>query len=255
MHCHDVLGISETASIEEIKSAYALKMQFLASSCKKIPADAYITKQNELDLAQSDCIKWCSQNKSEKLKLRMEEVKKEGKHTTRMYSVCFGPCTFTDFCCGAACDGSSVNPPTCCEQSTGSQTCPIICDAIIWAPGVIYVGYHIIRFLCEIIADAFRNRARVKEERIRARIADLRSQLASTSQKRTQLEQQLGPESDKLSYLEAFTVVFSNMGIQNPSVITAEQETRVKDLRNNILACHDLERTLRSEITSNEQKL
>lgn len=83
MHCHDVLGISETASIEEIKSAYALKMQFLASSCEKIPTDAYTTKQNELDLAQSDCIMWCSQNKSEKLKLRMEEVKKEGKHTTR----------------------------------------------------------------------------------------------------------------------------------------------------------------------------
>lgn len=255
MHCHDVLGLSETASVEEINIAYDQKMQFLISSYGKIPTDAYTTKQSELKLAQRDCITWCSQNKSEKLKLRMEETKKESKHTTRMYSVCFGPCTFTDFCCGAACDGSSVNPPTCCEQSTGSQTCPIICDAIIWAPGVIYVGYHVIRFLCEMIADGVRNRARAKEERVRARIADLRSQLASTSQKRTQLEQQLGPESDILSYLEAFTSAFSSMGVENTSVITSEQKARVKDLRNSILACHDQEKTLRSEIALNEQKL
>ena len=230
-------------------------MQFLASSCEKIPADAYTTKQKELDLAQSDCIMWCSQNKSEKLKLRMEEVKKEGKHTTRMYSVCFGPCTFTDFCCGAACDGSSVNPPTCCEQSTGSQTCPIICDAIIWAPGVIWVGYHILHFLFTTTADAIRNHSRAKEEKIRARIAELRSRVDASVQQRAALERQLGEESKTLEYLNAFTNLFANMGVINTTVIIGSQESKVRDLRNQILSHHDEERSLREEISSNERRL
>jgi len=255
MHCHDVLGISETASIEEIKSAYALKMQFLTSSCEKIPADAYTTKQNELDLAQSDCIKWCSQNRPEKVKLRMQETKVDNKHTTRMYSVCFGPCTCTDMCCGAACDGSSVNPPTCCEQSTGSQTCPIICDAIIWAPGVIWVGYHILRFLFTAIADAIRNHSRAKEERIRARIAELRSRMSTSAQLRTVLERQLGEETKTLEYLNAFTNLFSSMGVTNTTAITSSQDSKVRNLRNQILTHHDEERSLSEEIATNERRL
>lgn len=254
MHCHDVLGISETASLEEIKIAYTEKTQHLSSSFNLISADAYATKQRELELAQADCFSWRLQSSPDKLKLRMQETKTNTKQSTRMYSVCFGPCTCTDMCCGSACDGSAVDT-SCCEKYFGSQTCPIICDVAIWAPGVIYVGYHIIHFLYEIISDAAHNRARAKEERIRAKIADLRSQLSATTQRRTHLEQQLGPESQKLSYLTAFTSAFASMGVANTSVITSEQEARVKDLRNSILACHDQERALRSEITLNEQSL
>lgn len=254
MHCHDVLGITENASLEEIRGAYEKKAQILASSSNTISADAYKTKQNEIDMAQNECISWCSQSNPDKLKLRMQQTKPQSKQPTRLYSVCFGPCTCTDMCCGSACDGSSV-APSCCEHTTGSQTCPIVCDVIFWAPGVIYVGFHIIRFLYEAISDAVRNHAQTKADRIRARISNLRSQLSTTVQKRTALEQQLGLESERLAYLSAFATAFASIGVRDTADITSAQDIKVRELRNQILECHDQERALQAEIRTNEQSL
>ena len=255
MHCHDVLCIAENASLDDINTAYDRKAESLALSESMVSREAFELKQHELITAKEECLAWHSKPTIVKIGQRTKSAISHHTHTNRMYSVCFGPCTCTDMCCGAACDGSSVNPPTCCEQSTGSQTCPIICDAIIWAPGVIWVGYHILRFLFTAIADAVRNHSRAKEERIRTRIAELRSRVSTSSQQRTELERQLGVETKDLEYLSAFTTLFSSMGVNNTTTITNGQENKVRALRNQILTHHDEERSLHEEISSNERRL
>lgn len=238
MHCHDILDITETASLAEIEERYSKKAQALFSSRNLMSDDAYALKMNELETAQAECISWSNHSNPDKMKLRMQQAKPQSKQSTRLYSVCFGPCTCTDMCCGSACDGSSVSPSF-CEHTTGSQTCPIVCDIIIWAPGEIYVGFHIIRFLYEAISDAVRNHAQAKADRIRARISNLRSQLSATVQKRAALEQQLGPESERLNYLSAFATAFTRMGVRDTAAITNAQDIKVRELRNQILECHD----------------
>lgn len=256
MHCHDVLGITENASLEEIRGAYEKKAQILASSSDTISADAYTTKQNEIDMAQNECISWCSQSNPDKLRLRMRQTKPQRKQPVRLYAVCFGPCTCTDICCGSSCcETSSSFDTSCCERETGSQTCPIVCDAILWAPIALTIAYYIIRALWTLISDAARNHASAKEERIRARISNLRSELSATVQERTALEQQLGLESERLAFLSAFATVFASMGVKDTTDITNAQEMKARELRTQILKCHDQERALQSEIRINEQRL
>ena len=255
MRCFEALGINELATEEEINSAFQEKAKTLLESKDVLGLTAYEKKYKEICSAHAECSSWRAKPFRERALERIKEATTTGKSSdVRLNATCFGPCTCTDMCCGSACDGSAVDT-SCCENSTGSQTCPIVCDAIFWAPGAIYVGFHIIRFLYEAITGAVRNHARNKEQRIHARIVDLRSQLSATEQRRAFLEQQLNPESEKLTYLTAFTAAFSKMGVANTSVITAEQENKVKELRNRILECHDKERSLRSEITQNEQQL
>ena len=253
MRCFETLGISELATEEEINSAFQAKNTALLESKDVLGVAAYEKKYKEICNARTECTSWRSKSFHERTLARVKDATTAGKSSdVRLNATCFGPCTCTDMCCGSACDGSAVDT-SCCENSTGSQTCPIVCDVIFWAPGVIYVGFHIIRFLYETISDAVRNHARNREQRIQARIVELRSQLSATEQRRASLEQQLNPESEKLTFLTAFTTVFSEMGVSNTSVITIEQDNKVKDLRNRILECHDKERSLRAEIAQNEQ--
>lgn len=254
MHCHDVLDVSEAASLTEIENGYVQKAQRLISSRELLTEDARALKMNELATAQTECIAWYSQSDSDKLRLRMQQIKPKHKKSTRLYSVCFGPCTCTDICCGSLCDGGDVDP-SCCEHTTGSQTYPIVCDAILWAPCVLYFGFHIIRFFFRMISGAVSNHAKTKADRIRAKISNLRSQLSVTAQERAALEQQLGPESEQLAFLSAFAAAFTSMGVSDTAAITSAQEIKVRELRGQILECYEQEQALQAEIRTSEQSL
>ena len=259
MHCHDVLGITETASLTEIEEGYSKKAQVLISSCERMSEDAYALKMNELETAQTECTSWCARSNPDRMRLRMQQAKPQSKRPTRLYSVYFGPCTFTDMCCGEvrdySCGLSSPSDSTCCEGITGSQTCPIVCDVIFWAPIAIWLIqsiWSIILPLCEAIIEAIKNHhnARIEKE-----ISELWSQLEEVEQKRGKLEKQLGRESELLTYVSAFAAAFTSMGVGDAAAITNMQKVKVQELCRQISECRDKERELQGKIQTKKLKI
>ena len=262
MKYHDSLGITEFATSEEIQAAYTQKQNMLIASRAYISEEVFTIKQQELDFAMNECISWSKLEEREKVKLRMRNCAPPNKRPRKIYSVCFGPCTFADICCGTACDGSSANPPTCCEQSIGSQTCPIVCDAIILSPIAFYIVVGIIHLLTlatkgtsKVIGDAKRSRSVAKGQNIRKKISELQSDMSDILHQRAILESQDRAESHTLENVAAFADLFSSMGIVSTATITSIQKTKVDNIRTQIQACLGKERVLQEEISINERKL
>lgn len=58
MKSHDILGIKESATHDEIEYAYAVKRQVLDKSQGILPYAGYIRKLAELEQAKEDCVAW-----------------------------------------------------------------------------------------------------------------------------------------------------------------------------------------------------
>ena len=146
MKSHNVLGISERASKEEILSAYSRK---IAEIEQNIDVNPTIVKRKcqELTTAKEECLIWRDKSFSSRISSRISEFSSQVTSPNRLNEFCIGPCSCCDCCCGM---GWSSQYDSCCVDCCGSgcgadhTTSPAIyCDIVMYAGiGIaIFIGH------------------------------------------------------------------------------------------------------------------
>lgn len=256
LHCHDVLGITERASSEEIRAAYEKRLQILAASREGLSETGYLSKKSELDLAQEQCTDWQTTEGSDKRIARIAHLRKQDHHSIRLNSVCFGPCTCCNSCGGAVINecmntGGSIG---CCEAMGGEGKLPIICDIILWSPAVIAIVVGVIKALPSAFSSTagfFRSIGEARAGRARRRLDSLRSELALVTMQREGLEKKLAValERQRLALHSGYSWDASQKRILSPPSNPREQDAMIEELRLQIRECSAKERELQEEIT------
>ncbi len=260
MHCHDVLGIQEAATEEEIAFAYHSKTTQLNNSVGKMPADAYSYRLKEIKSAYEECIEWRKKPNTEKIEERMEKTSRHKSGQVKLYSsgICIGPCTCLDACCYCGNTGTS----TFCISTVGSQAVPIICDSLIWLGAVISIASG----LLPGISDRAKQR---KIERESIKIASRQSKIENILEENRVLQQQLVGCESRIASLQkqietiekagtdnaAFSNLFSEMGVTENQVLSENQKEQIQVLQSQIKSCEEQAVEIKAAIASNQRRI
>lgn len=124
MKCHDMLGVTERSSIEEIQEAYSKKIERL-EMVSEVNASVIHKRKMELESAKRECIAWRNKNFGERIASRITEVSSGLVSSNRM-GICIGPCTCCDSCCEWGC-GQEAHDSFPCDCNY------LICDIVLYA--------------------------------------------------------------------------------------------------------------------------
>lgn len=253
MHCHDVLGIQENATRDEINLAFSIKLSKL-ESCKDVLGLApYSLKIRELEDAQKGCIAWSERPAISRYKDRIAQTLNSVSSDVRLNEFCCGPCTFTDICCGVCVSGCDCLCPeveiSCCYTVCGSQAIPIISDLIIYA----YWAFSLFtkwKKKQEVEEREYRIR---QAERARSENAHLEEQLNKCRSEQKRLLEKLHGEEDLNIIVTAHMKMFSAIGTASLQPISDNQEKRIRARQDELDKNRKRERELQGEIASNQR--
>ena len=152
MKCHDMLGVTERSTIEEIQEACSKKLELL-ETVSEVNASVIHKKKLELYSAKKECIEWKKKTFAERTTSRISEYSVNIASTNRM-NECIGPCSCCDWCCvmpcgqdhksfcveccGMSCNDDGMSPAECCDIGLYS------------AGGIAILGYGISFVIREI---------------------------------------------------------------------------------------------------------
>lgn len=155
MKCHDVLGIRERASDEEIQSAYHKKAEMLLG-LEGISPDLREKKLQQLAQAREESLSWREKPFSDKMSMRLSESVANLCAPGRMYA-CIGPCSCVDEeCCG---EGMNSNM----ESGCCATCCGFNCG--MWADILMY-GIIAVTAIVAISSDAKARQERIAAENL-----------------------------------------------------------------------------------------
>ena len=265
MHCHDVLGITETTTVAEAEAAFHNKLTQLYSAAGRMPADAYSYKLRELKAAYEECIEWSNKTRTQKLEERMEETCNQKSGQVKLYSsgICIGPCTCLDACFYCGNTGTS----TCCISTVGSQAVPIICDSLIW----IAILAEVAGAVCPYIRlPSFKNTIKQRKiEKEALERANRQSAIDKIREETRRLEQQLNDYETRIVSLQqqieiiektgvenaAFTDLFSVIGVTEYQVLSDNQKQQIQQLQAQIKSCKEQADELKNAIANNRRRI
>lgn len=250
MRSHDILGIHENASLEEIERAYSRKLSVLKDRKNQLTVLAFAKKAGELDTALEECTVWQSKSAKEKLKGRLSEANPLRKSDVRLMSTCIGPCTFVDVCCGMACDGSTTQP-SCCEEMGATQAIPLLCDGGMWAM-LVCAGIAKCREWDAETKQADRMR---RAQYARNENVHLTAELGTCLQQQTTLSLKVQEEMKTAGTVRAFANVFATMGADVDSVIVTRQENAVAEAQRLLNESKVKETQIRNKISQNDRDI
>lgn len=260
MHCHDVLGIQEAATEEEIAFAYHNKITQLYAAVGKMPADAYSYKLKELKSAYEECIEWRKKPKTEKIEERMEETSSHKSSQVKLYSsgICIGPCTCLDACCYCGNTGTS----TFCISTVGSQAVPIICDSLIWLSAVIAIASGLLPGISDRAKQRKSERESIKEAARQSKIENILEENRVLQQQLVACESRIASLQEQVETIEragtdnaAFSNMFTEIGVTDNQVLSDNQKEQIQVLQSQIKSCKEQAVEIRDAIAVNQRRI
>lgn len=257
MHCHEILGIQENASCEEVEQAYSSKHSKIESSKDVLGAIPFSFKVRELEAAREDCIAWTKKTALSRFKERVAKAPTRQSSDIRLNEFCCGPCTFTDICCGAmnnVCGCDCLCPEvevSCCHTVCGSQAIPIIADLGIYA----YWAWSLYsKWKEKQEAEAREYRIR-QAERARTENVHLEEQLGRCRSEQKNIQDKLREEETLNNSVVAHIALFAAIGTTDLQPIYDNQQRRVQAKRDELENARKRERELQEKIRSNQRTI
>ena len=207
---HDILGISESASVADINHAYLEKKKFLTGNCELLGSSQLEKKLNELTAAKDACLSWQSKGLCSKTAEKVAKYSSDiffSKHTNS--KICFGPCTFFD--CACTCN-SSVDSFLVSYCGFGSAWPAILGDIII---------YSVMGVSALVSHNAARQQERAKQAKeahdkmileTETKISILKEQLVDAENQAAQLERDLELAEKNSAEINRFALFYKVFG-------------------------------------------
>lgn len=239
MKCHTVLGITESASRDEISKAYADKRQQLCESREILSSEAYAIKLQELDQAKKGCHDWITQTNPSRIRNRTLEA---SNHSTdvRLYTPCCGPLTCLDNC-GAACMGSSSCYDTGCTGIVYIDLC------VMGIAGI----FGLIKWKEKHDAN-MRVERRERADRARQENVHLDAQLGTCKQEEQSHRERIKGDQAVAAKVNAFSSLFETMGANSASELIELQNRKIASVNEAIERVKQREDGIRNRIRENE---
>lgn len=257
MRCHEILGIQENASREEIERAFSCKYSKIESGKDVLGLVPFSLKVKEIEAAKNDCLAWTERTALSRFKERVTEASSRQSSDVRLNEFCCGPCTFTDICCGAmnnVCGCDCLCPEvevSCCHTVCGSQAIPIIADIGIYA----YWAWSLYsKWKEKQEAEAREYRIR-QAERARTENVHLEEQLGRCRSEQKSIQGKLREEENLINAVVAHIAMFSAFGTADLQPIYDNQQKRVQAKRDELEKAHKRERELQDKIKSNQRTI
>ena len=269
MHCHDVLGIKETAVYDEIENAYNNKIEAISYATNTLQKEAIEKKTQELKSAKEECIEWTSMTTAQKVEKRITEAVIPSNGSIKLYScgdfvACLLPCTCLDtlsYECLCNCGtGNSANAGSvCAEISPSCRYCPYISDGLIWLTIISNCIFALLPSTKRPGKTGF-IKAR-KEERKRKRIdnaeqrlAGFRQQYEECKSKEARINQTLQNARNNQKGIYEGIALFSALGVSGHEAIAANQRALINQLTIELENVSQQEKELLAKI-SQEQRI
>lgn len=257
MHCHDVLGIQENATRDEIDLAFSIKRSKIESGKDVLGLVPYSLKVQELENAQKECIAWSKRPAISRFKDRITQTLSPTSNDVRLNEFCCGPCTFTDVCCGACVNSAGCDclcpevEVSCCYTVCGSQAIPIISDLIIYA----YWAFSLFS-KWKKKQEAEEREYRIRQaERARSENVHLEEQLSKCRSEQRRLLEQLHKEENLNIVVAAHMKLFSAIGTASLQPISDNQEKRIRAKQDELDKNRKRERKLQDKIANNQRTI
>lgn len=255
MRCHDILGIKENATLIEIEEAYSRKTKNLDKSKDVLLPGSLEIKLKELLNAKNECVAWIDKSAVDRIKGRAAESMQSRTSDIRLNEICFGPCTFTDICCGACTDALGCDcccpeiEVSCCYTVCGSQAVPVIADIGIYA-WIIWAAYKDKKEKQEKQEREYRIQ---QANRAREDNAIINSQLTQCLAEQAKCADQVRAEEEKVLFVESFMAMFTKFGTTNGQAVVTKQKEELGKTQTALSDCRKKETELRNRIKENQR--
>ncbi|MBR5020997.1 MAG: hypothetical protein IKY17_05145 [Oscillospiraceae bacterium] len=241
MRCHDILGIRENATAEQIEAAYSEKIEKLGAGADVLGLAADERKRSELAQARQMCLAWTEKKGIQRVTERIAEEIIPRSNELRTYALCCGPMTLVNNLCCIPCELS--DPGTLCIALAG--------DLGIYA--VLGHAYYKDRqFWKEVNEREERKRlaAQAREE-----IERLDDELRACRLAQYDWKDRVYEDQVHLDYIRAYAELFEALGAENTGDLVTAQEQRLNRSRENLLQLQRQENEYCTEIRRQRSKL
>lgn len=255
MHCHEILGVRESASWEDIECAFSEKCTRLTSNKDVLGIVPYERKIQELKTAKKECLEWKDKSFSARTLSRVSEYSSQVTSSNRVNECCIGPFSCVDYFCGYICCGNVGShdygfiAACCCDESSLNYTPTIWCDVVLYA-GLVWLWFSDRKEKKKAEEAEIRKR---QAERARSENAQLEEKLRQCLATQKNIQEQLQEEEKTGKTLAAFISFFSSLGDVDGQTVTENQKLRIQGKRASLEKSREKERELRDKIKNNQR--
>ena len=250
MKFHEILGIRENATLNEIEAAYTKKKRLLSTNKHLMCLSSYQKKYEELEMAYQQSIEWLVLSPQERIKEKSDSIEKP--HTEiRLYSSAIGICTLCT---------------TNCYDEEEKETCPYCCEpldccaytfdgAIILAviAGVVYFAVQIVRAIIDQKDESDKQKRIAKYDsavasnmRLQEELVRINDQIRDAQTERERLESIL------IESL-AFSTLFESMGTISFQNVLNKQKLILDEYEKKIAKLNIEKKDLQDKIDANSK--
>lgn len=241
MRCHDILGIRENATAEQIEAAYSEKLEKLEAGADVLSPIANEKKRTELAGARQMCLDWLDKKGIQRIGQRIADEVIPRPNEFRTNACWFGPMTLGyNLCCVP------------CGLTDGGTLCIMgIGDIFIYAM-LIHAYIKDRQFWDEIAEDKKRKE---RAEEARKAIARFESDLSRCRADQIKWQNQVRRDNQQLEYLRAYADLFAAMGAADSRNLVRHQEQILSESRSKLEELNQQEVTYCREIRQQKSKL
>ncbi len=257
MHCHEVLGVRENATQEDIECAFSEKCTRIANCKDVLGIVPYERKIQELNTAKKECLEWRDKSFQSRTLSRCLEFSSQVTSNNRVNECCIGPVSFIDWLCGYMCCGNVGShdygfcAACCCDDSSLNYTPTIWCDIALYAAGIIF-SLRGLKEKRDTVAREYRIR---QAEMARTENVHLEEQLGHCLSEQKNIQDRLREEEKLNDAIAAHIALFSAIGTADPQPIYDNQQRRIRTQRDVLEKARKCERELRDKIKSNQRTI